>query len=123
MSRSGRLFSCVTAAWLAAAAAGCGPQPVDDADYISLETSRRAEKDRFLSTSSDSPIQANQKSSLLPLPYYPIDPAYNVAAQLNPSNDPTVLDMPTSTGKPDKYRRAGTLTFTLNGQTLTLTAF
>jgi uncharacterized protein (DUF1684 family) len=46
-----------------------------------------------------------------------------VAAQLDASTDPAVFDMPTSTGQPEKYRRAGTLTFTLKGQKLTLTAF
>jgi uncharacterized protein (DUF1684 family) len=101
----------------------CGPQPFDENDYIGQLTAERTAKDRFLDTSSDSPIPADRKTILLPLPYFPVDPAFNVPAELRPSGDQTVIDMPTSTGQPEKYRRAGTLTFTLQGQELTLTAF
>ena len=44
-------------------------------------------------------------------------------ASLTPSDDRTVIDMPTSTGAPRKMRKAGTLTFTLKGQPMSLTAF
>jgi uncharacterized protein (DUF1684 family) len=108
---------------LALSVAACGPQPFDENDYVGELTAERAAKDRFLETSSDSPVPADRKTALLPLPYFPVDPGYNVPAELRPSGDQTVIDMPTSTGQPEKYRRAGTLTFTLQGQELTLTAF
>ena len=44
------------------------------------------------------------------------------AAVLKASHDPTVIEMPTSTGANRKMRRAGTLEFTLKGQALKLTA-
>ena len=44
-------------------------------------------------------------------------------ASLKPSNDPTVIEMPTSTGTNRKMRRAGSLEFSLKGQPLKLTAF
>jgi uncharacterized protein len=46
-----------------------------------------------------------------------------VPASLTPSDDKTVIDMPTSTGAPRKMRKAGTLTFSLKGQPCSITAF
>ena len=108
--------------WLLAAAA-CSPQPPDEGDYFARLEISRAEKDKHLESSSDSPIPKHRKSTMLPLPYFPVDPAYNVPGGLTVSNDSTVIQMPTSTGVPERYRRAGTLSFTLKGQALKLTAF
>src|SRR5204863_521824 len=55
--------------------------------------------------------------------YFPIDPAYDVPATLEPSNDQTIGEMKTSSGAPRKVRIAGTLVFTLKGQQLRITAF
>jgi uncharacterized protein (DUF1684 family) len=107
----------------AAFTGACGPQPVDEADYVGRVAVERAQKDQFFSTSSDSPVPADRKATLLPLTYFPVDPSYDVPAALQPSGDRTVIDMLTSTGQNEKYRRAGTLTFSLKGQQLTLTAF
>jgi uncharacterized protein (DUF1684 family) len=104
------------------AAAACSPQPPEEGDYLTQVTAARAYKDKQFEQTDD-PVPANRKAALLPLLYYPVDPAYNVPAELKPSNDPTVIDMLTSTGELQKYRRAGTLQFTVNGQQLGLTAF
>ncbi len=69
------------------------------------------------------PIPDAKKRELLPLAYFPIDPAYDVPASLTPSDDPTTIDMPTSTGAPRKMRKAGTLSFQLKGQPLSIMAF
>ena len=104
------------------AAVACSPQPPEEGDYVTQVTTARAYKDKQFEQTDD-PVPANRKAALLPLLYYPVDPAYNVPAELKPSNDPTVIDMLTSTGELQKYRRAGTLQFTVNGQQLGLTAF
>ncbi len=72
---------------------------------------------------SDSPIPKGERGTLLPLAYFPIDPAYSVPAILRPTADTTVMPIPTSTGAPRQMRKAGTLEFTLKGQPLKLTAF
>jgi uncharacterized protein (DUF1684 family) len=82
----------------------------------------RAAKDELFRTGQD-PIPPNRKGELLPLAYFPIDPDYDVPASLEPSDDPTVLEMPTSTGAPRKMRKAGTLVFSLKGQPLRITAY
>ena len=73
--------------------------------------------------SSESPVVAAQRASFQPLPYYPIDEQYNVPAALKVLRGDDVIEMSTSSGKPRRMRRIGTLGFTLKGQPLTLTAF
>jgi uncharacterized protein (DUF1684 family) len=98
------------------------PNPLDETDYVSRITAMRAAKDREFERSAE-PVPENRKAELLPLRYYPIDPAYAVPAALKPSpHSPTVM-MVTSTGTQEEMRRAGQLEFTLRGQPLKLTAF
>ena len=101
----------------------CSSKPPEDTrDYAQRIASERTEKDQSFSQKDD-PIPQSKKASLLPLAYFPIDPAYDVPASLTPSDDQTIIDMPTSTGAPRKMRKAGTLTFSLKGQPLSITAF
>jgi uncharacterized protein len=103
--------------------AGCRSKPPDDPrTYVARIAAQRAEKDAAFQKDPD-PVPASKKGALLPLSYFPIDPEYKVAAALKPSNDPTVVLMPTSTGQQRRERRAGTLEFNLKGQPMTLTAF
>jgi uncharacterized protein len=83
----------------------------------------RAEKDRYMRESSDSPVPADKRATFPPLPYFDIDPAYQVPAALNLEPGASVLQLPTSTGQRREMRRIGTLKFTLKGQALTLSAF
>lgn len=107
---------------VALVAGACSNQPPDDRDYPTRVAALRQAKDLLFQRSS-TPIPENRKAEFLPLKYYPIDAAYNVAAVLKPSTDTTIFMMPTSTGQPREERRAGTLEFTLNGQQMTLLAF
>jgi uncharacterized protein (DUF1684 family) len=83
----------------------------------------RADKDRFMRESPDSPVPAAARATFPPLPYFPVDERYHVPASLAVAKSDDVLQMPTSTGQRRPMRRIGTLSFTLNGQPLTLTAF
>ena len=83
----------------------------------------RAEKDRYMRESPESPVPEAQRAGFPPLPYYAIDPAYRVAASLTLAPGDQVLELPTSTGLRRKMRRIGALRFTLKGQELALTAF
>lgn len=107
------VFSCVS----------CSHKPPESAqDYVAKVAADRAAKDAAFAADND-PIPANRKQELLPLAYFPIDPDYDVPASLKPIDDPTVVEMPTSTGTPRKMRRVGTLEFSVKGQPLKLTAF
>jgi uncharacterized protein (DUF1684 family) len=105
--------------------AACGtPQrsaTVND-DYATRITADRAAKDQAF-RERDSPIVPNRQAELLPLAYYPIDPAYKVPASLKLAPTRTPVEMPTSTGQMRKMELVGTLEFTLQGTPLTLGAF
>ena len=107
---------------LVAGAAACASRPPDDSrDYAAKVASDRAAKDAAFLAAND-PIPKSRHDQFLPLAYFPIEPDYSVPAALKPSNDRTIIEMPTSTGTNRKMRRAGTLEFTLKGQPLKLTA-
>jgi uncharacterized protein (DUF1684 family) len=104
--------------------ATCSNKPPEDPkSYVAEIASARASKDEAFKSGSDSPVPENRRAELLPLAYFPIDPDYKTAAALSPSNDTTVLQVPTSTGGIRQMRRVGSLEFGLKAQTLKLTAF
>jgi uncharacterized protein len=116
-------YPALVAAVIALAAACTPGPPPEDKNYAARVASDRAAKDASFTSGSDSPVPAERRTELLPLAYFPIDPDYNIPGELKPSTDSSVVDMPTSAGGADKFRRAGTLQFVLKGQPLKLTAF
>jgi uncharacterized protein (DUF1684 family) len=106
---------------VASAIACTAPRP-DDRDYGTKIGADRAAKDAAFAAADD-PIPTAKHAEFLPLAYYPIDPAFNVPAELKRIDDPTIVEMPTSTGTNRKMRRVGMLQFTLKGQPLSLLAF
>jgi uncharacterized protein len=105
-------------------AAACSNRPPEDPkDYVATIGAWRAARDTSFMADSDSPVPESRRAELLPLAYFPIDPEYKTAAILNLTNDPTVLQVPTSTGGLRRMRRVGALEFGLKGQPLKLTAF
>jgi len=100
----------------------CNPKPPETKDYTAKISAERASKDKLFEQSDD-PVPTARHTEFLPLAYFPIDPDFDVPAQLKPADDRRVFDMPTSTGTQRKMRRVGALQFTLKGQPMTLTAF
>ncbi len=101
-------------------AIACTAKEVPYADSIS---EWRAEKDRFMQRSSDSPIPPEQRATFPPLSYFPIEPEYRVPASLTVDRSNDVIEIPTSRGERRPHNRVGKLSFTLKGRLLTLTAF
>jgi uncharacterized protein (DUF1684 family) len=108
-----------------ALAAGCssGPSAPDESNYADEVAAARAVKDKFFSEDEESPIPEDKRSTLLPLPYYPVDPSYSVPAVLKLSVERPVFEMPTSTGTLRRYQLVGAIEFTLEGQPMSLGAF
>jgi len=98
------------------------PAPPEAKDYAAKVATDRAAKDALFQAADD-PIPKVKHAEFLPLAYFPIDPDYDVPAQLKTIEDRSVMEMPTSTGTLRKMRRVGTLEFSLKGQPLKLTAF
>jgi uncharacterized protein (DUF1684 family) len=92
-------------------------------NYAQEIAARRAEIDRFMRGSPESPIPAEKRAAFPPLSYYPIDESYRVPAALRPEPGGEIIQLSTSTGQPRRMRRVGVLAFTLKGQALTLVAF
>ena len=111
-------LSAAAAALVVTVACSRGPE-----DYAGEIAAWRAEKDGFMRHSADSPVPMERRATFNPLPYYPIDEAYRVPASLHVAQSDEIIQLSTSTGKPRRMRRIGTLAFTLKGQSLTLTAF
>jgi len=119
---SSRYTLLVIAAALACACSSGPAAPDDEASYRERLTAFRAARDKQFREDKD-PIPANKRDVLLPLRYYPPDPAYTVAAVLRLGQERPVVLMPTSTGTIRKYERVGVLEFTFQGENLSLGAF
>ncbi len=128
--RRALIFALTAAAVLAACTSG--PQPIEDGSNDQSILAWRASKDAMFKSNDDLDGDGQPDSPLLPadkvvftgLPYYPIDPAHQMPAVLNENRSPRLLiELPTSSTELRRMQRVGTLTFTLKGTTLTLTAF
>ena len=115
----GRLLSIVL---IALVAVSCGSSPREE-DYPAKIADIRAAKDAAFKNDPDSPVPADKKASLLPLAYFPIDEGYTAPAKLEPSEDRSRIEVPTSTGQIRALERIGTLKFSVKGQPMRLTAF
>ena len=107
--------------WLSACSSG--PSAPDDGDYADRLAAARIAKDQQFREASDSPVPKEKRDALLPLPYFPVDPAFTVPAALKLSDDRPVFEMPTSTGALRKMQLVGTLEFTFEGERRSLGAF
>lgn len=107
--------------WLSACSSG--PSAPDDGDYADRLAAARIAKDQQFREASDSPVPKEKRDAFLPLPYFPVDPAFTVPAALKLSDDRPVFEMPTSTGALRKMQLVGTLEFTFEGERRSLGAF
>jgi uncharacterized protein len=120
---SRRLIAVGLIAIAAAISTACSNRPPDDPkEYTAKIEAFRAAKDADFKNAED-PVPADRKAAVLPLSYYPVNPAYHVSAALKELDDKPALKMLTSTGKLRDMRKVGTLQFTLNGQLLSLGAY
>jgi uncharacterized protein len=120
LRRSRRLIAAPCCLVIAALTIACTAKEVPYVDSIS---DWRAEKDRFMQKSSESPIPVDQRATFPPLSYFPIEPEYRVPASLTVDRSNDVIEIPTSRGERRPHNRVGKLSFTLKGRLLMLTAF
>lgn len=116
-----------------AAACTSGPSGSDDAAYIKQVDDHRAEVSSDFARLPEcgpqvpedacSPVPPAKRKTILPLRYFPVDPAYAVPAVLQVSDNRPLFEVPTSQGTTRRMQRVGVLQFTLMGQEMTLGAF
>jgi len=121
--RRALIFALTAVAALAACTSG--PQPTDDLSHDRDIAAWRASKDAMFRSSPDSPLLPEARAVFTGLPYYPIDSAYQMPAVLqeNRTAPKLMIELQTSSSEMRRMQRVGTLSFTLKGTTLSLTAF
>lgn len=94
----------------------------EDAWRTALEQHREA-KDEYLRDHPRSPLPRALREDFDGLDYYPPDPDYRFELELNVDPDKKDVVVDTTQGGERHYRRWGTFTFQLHGETRTLAAY
>ena len=83
----------------------------------------RSEKDRFMATDPQSPLQVEQKRTFKGLQYYPENPGLRLEVTIEPLPEQNIVEMQTSTGDIQEYIRYGKFKFMVDGQEAELTIY
>ena len=83
----------------------------------------RARKDEFFATDPSSPLTPPQRARFRGLTYYPPNPELAVEAGFEPHVTPSHVDLATSYGDTERYRRAGVVRFEVAGVLAAITLF
>jgi uncharacterized protein (DUF1684 family) len=83
----------------------------------------RREKDEFFATDPQSPLTPEQREDFKGLSYFPMDGSLRFELPLEESAKKEPIQMQTSTGDVQEYRRLGRVRFTLDGNQAELTVF
>lgn len=83
----------------------------------------RQAKDRFFKTNHQSPLTAEQKSDFDGLAYYPESPDLNLEVEVEQLQEKDAIQMETTTGGVQTYRRYGRFKFKVDGQEAILTIY
>jgi uncharacterized protein (DUF1684 family) len=95
-------------------------------DYVGAVQAFRAEKDAYFRTSAGSPVPAAERDAFPGVPYYPVNVDLvfeGLTLEPYAGNEPTSFQIPTSDGKLRPARRAGSLSFEIEGTPVRLTAY
>ncbi len=82
----------------------------------------RKEKDELFGTKDESPLTAEQKSGFQGLKYFPEEEKYRVKAAVE-KGDGGLIDVKTSAGDTEAYKRYGKIKFELEGRELSLNVY
>ncbi len=83
----------------------------------------RKEKDELFGTTKDSPLTAKQKKEFDGLKYFPDNEKYRIKAKLEKKESGEMIDVKTSAGDTEVYKRYGKLNFSIEGNKLTLNVY
>lgn len=84
----------------------------DDA-WLSRLREMRAEKDEFLASDPQSPLDPSLRDDFDGLDYFEPDPAYRVRAAVEVLDDPETVELTVRNGTAERFHRVATLSFTL----------
>ena len=92
-------------------------------NYAKEMEQQRQEKDAFFRSSHHSPIHDQERRGFTGLHYFPPDQGYRVTATIERLPDQPPVEMATSDGQRQHYRRFAYLQFAINGTSQRLTAY
>ncbi len=97
--------------------------PIDKrAAYITAIEAERGQKESFFRMSPYSPLDADARATFPGLKHYPVDPALRFTLPLEKVAQEEII-IQTNTGDEQPFYRVGTVTFTVNGESATLTVY
>lgn len=97
--------------------------PSQDSSYRTCIQAYQQELNQEYRHPESSPLPDSVRSSFGGLPFFPIDTAYRVIAQVQQHPDAQVISMATSSGESRDYRPWGELRFRLKGSLSSLTVY
>ena len=83
----------------------------------------QSQRNHLFRTHPQSPLDAQQKATFTPLPYFEHDPAYRVVAELDRDVEPEVIQGELDDDGPFRMQRIGAVNFEVPGGTGTLSVF
>jgi uncharacterized protein len=83
----------------------------------------RREKEEFFAHHPQSPLTAEQKKHFTGLSYFNEDPNLRLEIEVQPFDQQDEIEMQTSTGEIQTYRRFGRVRFSIHGQPVELTIY
>jgi uncharacterized protein (DUF1684 family) len=83
----------------------------------------RREKDEFFRSHPQSPLTHEQKHAFKGLKYFPENPSLRLELAVERSNISEAINIQTTGGKPQIFRRYGRFKFEVDGQSVELTLF
>lgn len=83
----------------------------------------RAMKDEFFATDASSPLTLQQRARFRGLAYFPPDPEFAVEGEIRPYVTSDDVELATSCGDTERYRRAGVVWFEVGGIPAVITLF
>jgi uncharacterized protein (DUF1684 family) len=95
----------------------------DARTYVDELEARRWSKDAYFRSNPASPLTPKQREVFTRLPYFPVDPSLRIVGELVPDASEETIEMQTTGGGVQRYRRAGALTFEVSGQPAQITLY
>jgi uncharacterized protein (DUF1684 family) len=124
-----RVRAFIASALISAVSQACtsSPPPPDTRPYEQTVLDWRKSKDEMFRGPGEggSPLPPEKRASFQGLVYYPITPGYQVPASLTLEavNPPVIVELQNTANQRERYRKVGTLGFTVDGNPLKLSAY
>ncbi|MEX0617268.1 MAG: DUF1684 domain-containing protein [Candidatus Woykebacteria bacterium] len=83
----------------------------------------RKEKDELFGTKDESPLNQEQKAQFKGLNYYPEDSNYQVSGNLSKNPSEEIINIKTSVGDIQPYKRYGKVSFSVQGREVALNIY